>query len=362
MDLQALQSKKINRLRGIAVALCMLSSFSCKKRHYSDRLASQSDTHSDIEFCKAPADSKALWNEERVQSEIQNLIDTGRYKESGLSAYAETYKAMTAQRDIERCRPTGALAPHTPWAGRVNDALADVMTKGYVMTQRACLGTFEAGKAQVPHIGIHMCEMSHRANKQKWTALELSMASTAVYLTSVMGIAISALPHTDALWKGTPHQSRDDRIAALRVSFKPTFDAFNEFLSNNLHTVAQVLLREKRVDCHIFELAARAVGLTTAPAQIFKDIRDETFRLGLELAKTWPTGLHPMTAGEEFWKPDKIFPPFVETPPALKQLYDHGNKTVELLKNPLLKVFKGQDTTHYLSEQGLVCEIPDALK
>lgn len=331
---------------------------SCKKRHYSERLSSKTDTDALLDFCMAVENVSPLWNAARVQNEIQKLIDTENFKESGLSAYAETYKAMTAQRDLARCQTNGALAPTTPHAGRINSVLADLMSKGFVLSQAACIETFRNSAVKVPNIGAHLCEISYRASKEHWTALELSMGSTAVYLTSVMGIAVSALPHIDSLWETTRHNSLEKRIAALQQSFKPTFDSFNEFLSDNLHTVAQVLLREKRIDCRIFEIAARALGTTKAPTQIFKDIRDETFRLGLDLAKQWPLGLHPMTAGEAYWKVDKVFGPFAKEPQSLRALYEHGNKTVEILKNPLLRIFRGKDTTGFLLEQGLSCEQP----
>lgn len=337
--------------------LMSLALFGCKKRHYSDQLASRPTASEALDFCTAKTENSPLWSADKVQLEIQKLIDTGNFKESGLSAYAETYKAMTAERDSERCKPDGALTPHSPQSGRVNSVLADIMSKGLILSQEVCIQTFQDSAVRVPNIGSQLCEINYRAVKERWTALELSMASTAVYLTSVMGIAVSALPHIDALWLDTPHDSLEQRISALKVSFKPTFDSFNVFLSDNLHTVAQVLLREKRIECRIFELAARAVGLTKAPKQLFKEIRDETFQHGLELSRTWPKGLHPFTAGEPYWNVEKIFESFAAEPVALRALYDHGSETVELLKNPLLKIFKGKETTQYLTEQGLVCEL-----
>ena len=342
----------------VLLALCIsMPIASCRKRHYSEQLDT-TDTKNDIlNFCESKQGQSPLWSAEQVQSELEKLINIGNFKSSGLSAYAETYKVMTAQRDAERCKPAGVLAPRTPQAGQINSVLADLMTRGFVGSQKACLENFLDPEVRIPNIGAQLCEISHRATKERWTALELSMASTAIYLTSVMGIAVSALPHIDALWLDTPHDSLEKRISALQVSFKPTFDSFNAFLSGNLHTVAQVLLKEKRIDCRIFELAARAVGLTKAPEQIFRDIRDVTFRLGLELSRSWPKGLHPITAGEQFWNVEKIFGAFAKTPDALEALHEHGDKTLEVLKNPLLKIFKGQDTTHYLSEQGLSCEL-----
>ncbi len=348
---------KISFFIGVFVIALISTSSSCKKRNYSEQLDAAHRPREPLDFCDSSETLSPLWSAEKVQLELQKLIDTGNFKSSGLSAYAETYKAMTALRDTERCKPNGALAPRNPQAGRINSALADLMTQGFVSSQKACLESFNNSKIQIPNIGAHMCEVSHRAVNERWTALELSMASTAIYLTSVMGIAVSALPHIDALWHETSHDSLEKRISALQVSFKPTFDSFNVFLSDNLHTVAQVLLKEKRIDCRIFEFVARAVGLTKAPEQIFKEIRDETFQLGLELSKTWPKGLHPLTAGEQYWRVDKIFGEFAKTPEALQALHEHGNNTLDVLKNPLLKIFKGKDTIHYLSEQGLSCEI-----
>ncbi|MEY2987886.1 MAG: hypothetical protein RJB13_1407 [Pseudomonadota bacterium] len=346
------------KIPGEKLVLCiLLTLMSCKKRHYSDQLNSQPKVSAELDFCTEQSEQSPLWSAEKVQLELQKLIDTGNFKKSGLSAYAETYKAMTAERDAERCKPGGALAPHSPQSGRVNSVLADLMSKGLVLSQTKCIQTFQDSSVRVPNIGSQLCEINYRAVNERWTALELSMASTAVYLTSVMGIAISTLPHIDALWLDTPHDSLEKRISALKVSFKPTFDSFNVFLSDNLHTVAQVLLKEKRIECSIFELAARAVGLSKAPKQLFKEIRDKTFQLGLELSRTWPKGLHPLTAGEPYWNVEKVFERFATEPPVLRALYDHGNQTVDLLKNPLLKIFKGKDTTQYVTEQGFACDL-----
>lgn len=210
------------------------------------------------------------------------------------------------------------------------------MTKGFVLSQSACLTSLASSKTKIPDIGAQLCALSKQALADRWTALELAMGSKALYLSSLMGISLSALPHVDALWENTPHRNREQRIEAMQ-EFKPTYDAFNLFLSKNLHTVARVLLKEKR-----------------APEHIFKEIRDVTFELGLELSRTWPMGLHPLTAGEPTWNVERQFGSFAKEPNALGKLREHGARSVKILKHPLLKVFDGKDAATF---EGLTCEM-----
>lgn len=308
------------------------------------------------EFCSAVDSDRILWNASRVQKEIQHLINEQGYKASGLSAYAEAYLAMTHERDVARCASQGPMVPRSALSRKLNDALADLMTKGLVESQRACLRQIQGQSGSVPSIGSQMCEISQKALSEKWSTLELSMASTAVYLTSLMGIALSALPHVDSLWVDTPYAKLEERVRAMN-EFRETYDAFNLFLSDNLHTVANVLLREKRIDCGLFVTAARAAQITRAPALLFKEVRDKTFDLGLQLSRTWPRGLHPLTAGEPSWNVNRVFTAFVREPDALVKLREHGSSAISVLKNPLLKVFKGQDAATYVTFEGLTCSV-----
>lgn len=308
------------------------------------------------DFCSASDANTDIWNAPRVQKEISHLIEEKNFKSSGLSTYAEAYLAMTQARDKARCAPQDPMYPKSPLARRLNDALADIMTKGFVDGQRACLQFLLGERVVVPETGKQLCAANQQALNERWSALEFAMASTGIYLTSVMGLALSALPHVDALWAETPHTTLDTRLKAME-EFRSTYDAFNLFLSNNLHTVAQVLLKEKRVNCEIFAVAARSIELTRAPTLLFQEIRNDTFKLGLQLAKQWPRGLHPFTAGLKTWETKKEFGAFAKEPDALISLRAHSQKAVGQLKNPLLKIFNGNDIATYISFEGLTCPV-----
>lgn len=353
-----------SQLKGLLPTLTLLlistASFGCKSGLFTQSTETQDSqgikTETIAAFCGASESDPNIWSAVRVQNEISKLIGEPGYKQSGLATYAEAYLAMTAQRDTVRCGEKGPMVPKSELARRLNDALADMMTKGLVLSQRACLRSLSQPETPIPEIGRQMCDFSKQALAERWSALELAMGSTAIYLTSLMGISVSALPHAESLWSDTPYKTLEQRTAAL-VEFRPTYDAFNLFLSNNLHTVARVLIKEKRIDCKLFEAAARAAQVTRAPALVFKEIRDTTFELGAELAKTWPKGLHPLTAGEKSWNVERVFGSFAKFPPALEALQEHGRKSSQLLRNPLLKAFNGQDAATYVTFEGLTCEV-----
>ncbi|NBX16264.1 MAG: hypothetical protein EBR09_02750 [Proteobacteria bacterium] len=349
------------KLSLIAVTLPqILTVLSCKPRDFNaaELQSATPKPDAEIHFCNAKDAQTLLWNAERVQLEIQKLINEQGHKSSGLSVYAEVYLAMTRARDTARCDSKNSMFPRTELNQKLNDALADEMTKGLVAGQRACLFSFANPQKTIPAIGRQLCQLNRAALNEKWSALELAMGSTAVYLTSIMGLSLSALPHADVLWLKTPYQSLESRLEYIRNEFKPVYDAFNVFLSNNLHTVADVLVRENRVGCNLFRPAAKFAEITGAPAAIFGNIRDKTFEFGLELSKTWPRGLHPFTAGEPAWNVEKTFAAFAKEPDALKGLQEHTLRSAALLSQPMFKAFKNKDASTYISGAGLTCPIP----
>lgn len=350
------------RVRDVLIPImAATATAACKQRDFNStaqQTSVQMHTATMVSFCEPPTTQKILWDAPRLQQEISNLLTESGYKSSGLSVYAEVYLAMTKQRDTARCDPTQKMYPQTELNRRLNDALADLMTKGLVTSQRVCLKSFANPGLVVPTIGQQLCELGHEALDKRWSALEFTMASTAQYLTSIMGIALSALPHADILWRDTPYITLQGRIGYMKKEFRPVFDAFNLFLSDNLHTVADVLMKENRVDCSLLKHVVAAAEATRAPTLIFKNIRDKTFELGLDLATAWSRGLHPFTAGESAWNPERPFGSFVKEPPALDQLRRHARDSVGLLKNPLMKLFKNKDAATYISGQGLTCPVP----
>lgn len=341
-------------------AVCALSALGCKTRDFNSSAKEQSSSNLaqlQINFCGAISGQSPLWTAEQVQQEIQNLINEQGHKSSGLSVYPEVYLAMTRQRDSARCDPKNKMYPTFELNRKLNDALADTMTKGLVAGQRACLFSFANPNTTIPTIGQQLCALNREALDKQWSSFELAMGSTALYLTSIMGLALSSLPHADVLWISTPYQSVQSRVAYMKRDFRPVYDAFNLFLSNNLHTVADVLLKENRIGCTLFKTAAQVVEITRAPTLLFQGIRDKTFELGVELALAWPRGLHPFTAGEATWNVTRTFGVFAKEPEALVGLRAHAQDSVKLFKNPLFKAFKNTDATTYVSGQGLTCPI-----
>jgi hypothetical protein len=338
----------------------ILTALSCKPRDFN--LAEvQSATNKpfpQINFCNPPDEKPTLLNAAQVQQEIQKLIEEKGHKSSGLSVYAEVYLAMTRQRDSARCDPKSNMFPRTELNQKLNDALADSMTKGLIAGQRACLFSFANPQNSLPTIGHQLCELNRDALNEHWSALELALGSTAVYLTSIMGLSLSALPHADVLWLNTPYQTLESRLGYMKTEFKPVYDAFNLFLSDNLHTVADVLVKENRVSCKLLKPASKVVEITRAPAAVFGKIRDKTFELGIELAKSWPRSLHPYTAGESTWNVEKTFGAFAKEPAALSGLREHTRNTITLFTHPLFKIFKNKDASTYISGTGLTCPVP----
>ncbi len=328
---------------------------SCKS--HSSETEDSTSLHSSLEisqssqvfdFCKSTIHSNVMWSPVQVQTEIGSLLDFEGFRKSPLSAYAEVYLEMTKARDASRCQKGEKLYLNDIWQRNLNNALADLMTRSFVEGQRACFADIKGMKNSIPVAGKVLCEMSKQANMENWTSLEVAMASTAIYLTDILGQAISALPYIDNLWVNTEFISIDQRISALQ-RFKPTFDAFNEFLSNHLQLVADVLIRSGRVNCQLFSKAAGVAEDVPIPEIVFKVTRDKTFELGIQLAKDLRGMNHPLAAKSGFWQPESFMDDSSQIKiPGYERLRNHARNMVNVFNNPLLKVFSSQGASQYI--------------
>ena len=343
----------------IFVIACVINFMSCKS-HSSETLDStslQSSRQSSLEisqssqvldFCNSPIHSDIICSQARVQTEIGSLLDIQDYKKSALSAYAEVYLEMTKARDASRCQKGEKLYSNDIWQRQLNNALADLMTRSFVEGQQACFADIQGMKKSIPVAAKFLCEMSKQADMENWTSLEVAMASTAIYLTDILGQALSALPYIDNLWINTEFISIDQRISALQ-KFKPTYDAFNEFLSDHLQLVADVLIRSGRVNCQLFSKAAGVAEDVPIPEIVFKVAREKTFELGLQLAKDLKGMNHTLAAKSGFWQPESFMDDSSQAKiPGYERLRNHARNMVKVFNNPLLKVFSSQGASQYI--------------
>lgn len=240
--------------------------------------------------CAAKNNSAGLWSKDDVQSKIGALIQSPAMLCSPRSSYAVAYLAMTAERDAARCDPEDSMAmfPQTPQATILNDALSDIMTRYFVAIAE---GT--APGADVDGIWADLYKDGEAGN---FNALHIAMASTAIYLTSHMGLALSALPHAEDLWEGTQFATIKERVEYLESDFKPTYDAFNQFLANHIETVGRALKNAGMVGGQTCEITAVLVGAGSGPLTLlFEGIRTRTFELGMKVALDMDIGTHPLT-------------------------------------------------------------------
>lgn len=235
-----------------------------------------------------------LWSAATVQREIANATAQSGLRCSPQVAYLAVYARMTAARDAARCTPGDPMKPTDPLDARLNDALSDAMTRNYLDVVRRC-GAGTSGALPDPaDPGGLWCEMHRAALRDNRDAVRVATGSTGLYLSGHLALAVSLLPHLDAVWVGTGYATPAARIERLRA-FKPTFDAFNEFLARNLYTVATALGDAGLLRGSAFSVAA-ALGERVFPSALaFGRIRDIAWSRGLGLAQAIPRGQHPWT-------------------------------------------------------------------
>ncbi len=268
-----------------------------------DGLPSVEETTSPRPFCglAQPATPWArgayhttLWGATTVQREIgATLVATG-LRCSPQGAYLAVYARMTAARDAGRCAAGDPLRPVDPLDVRLNDALSDLMTRNYLDIARRCASGTGGGLPDPADPGGLWCELHRDALRDNSDAVRIATGSTGLYLSSHLALAVSTLPHLDALWIGTPYGSLRSRIARLQA-FKPTYDAFNALLARNLDTVADALGESGLLRGSSFGVAAGLAERLFPSALAFGRIRDIAWSRGLNLALAIPRGRHPWT-------------------------------------------------------------------
>lgn len=235
-----------------------------------------------------------VWSAATVQREIRaTLLATG-LRCSPQGAYLTVYARMTAARDAGRCAAGDPLRPVDALDVRLNDALSDVMTRNYLDIARRCASGSGGPLPDPADPGGLWCEMHREALRDNRDAVRIATGSTGLYLSSHLALAVSALPHLDALWLGTPYTSLRARLDRMQA-FKPTYDAFNAFLARNLDTVADALGQGGLLRGPSFGVAAGLAERLFPSALAFGRIRDVAWARGLNLALAIPRGRHPWT-------------------------------------------------------------------
>ena len=250
----------------------IFSLVSCKSQPSTVAFESSTQESKDSQipdFCTSTSESKQMWNAERIQSEIHALLDIDGYRQSAISAYSEVYLEMTKARDDSRCRKGEKLYSNDVWQRNMNSVLADIMTRTYIAEERVCYSEIIGESVSPTVVSSYLCDITKQALAENWTPLEVAMASTAVYLSDILGQSLSALPYIDSLWVDTNFKTLDQRISAIQ-KFKPTYDAFNEFLAGSLKLVADVLIDRGRVHCRLFSTAADLAEDISIPDFFFK--------------------------------------------------------------------------------------------
>lgn len=230
-----------------------------------------------------------IWSAADVQFSVRDYYTTSEARCKPHAAYAVAYAAMTKKRDVERCASSGPMKPPAGLPTELNDALADLMSRYFVNIVN---GT--AGGADVDGVWAALRSDALGGFFGDWNSLQYAMASTAIYLTTHMGLALSALPHSAELWQGTAYTTVPARAEAMRTLYKDAYDGFNGFLADNVNIIGEALWETRLVSSKNINIAA-----TLAPngvvAQTFEEIRTKTFNLAIRVAEEIPLGQHPLT-------------------------------------------------------------------
>jgi hypothetical protein len=263
-----------------------------------------------VDFCTASGNSKpsagntaVLWNAARVQSEIKGLAESPEIQGNPWSAYPVVYQRMTAARDRERC--TGVLKPTNPTDRAINDMLADLMTRSYVLQTKTC------AMAKAPQTSDQgFCALMLRIKADNYDALSAAMASTAIYLSTNIALSLRAIIMTDQAWHQSQEAGTMDPNPALRLRarmeamrrYKANFDTFNGFLADNLATVATALAEAKLVKGSALGFFSELAKYLHFKSCSFRKIRDQAFTTALEDSRELGGRQHPMLvpAGASF--------------------------------------------------------------
>jgi len=314
----------------------------------------------------------SYWSASEVQRQILAQLKSEPFGCTPHSAYLAAYARMTKDRDKARCdaSPTNAMHPSDPLDARLNDALADMMTRNYLQIANACVSNKEVSRgadvrsSRTQALQGAFCDLHVRANQENWNTLRVAMGSTAYYLSTHLAVALSALAHTDDLWVGTDFDTVPKRVERMRApSFKKVYDAFNGFLGNSLTTVGQALEDAGLMrNADRLKAASKLAELGSPAGVVFGNRRDVAYKLGLAIAELVPLRSHPWTqegADGRMHMRENIVqaPAFPVTKPGASALQQHlddvaaeGAKLAAALANPFMQAF-GNDTVTTLDAE-----------
>ena len=225
----------------------------------------------------------SIWSAKEVQQFI--LDEANNLKCTPNSAYIFAYKRMTKAR-IKRCGNDLDMTPNNFQNEIFNDALSDLMSRYFVNTWSVCNRHDSHSFPTGADIGNMWCNLAKQSHNHNLNSIHVAMASTAIYLTTHMGLAVSALVQADNLW-GQLHvyDTLEKRASFLARNYRPLYDGFNSFLSEHLNTVKRHcdfgLTRGKAFS--LMATIASEVDDFNSIDYIFDKIRSKTFDLGLRL-------------------------------------------------------------------------------
>lgn len=257
--------------------------------------------------------SQVFWSADQVQAAIAAVTNLPFYRrQPNLSAYLRVYQAMTARRDHERIRDNGRLRPESLFNERLNDGLADLMTKNYLRQMFAFASQNEKVGDQLARAELNevlyyqtspLFVFMQDARGGKYDAGAVVLDSTYYYLSTNIAFAISALPHWDQLWGDRPERTLDERIATLE-RYAADFRKFDMFLVDNTATVIDVLTGMG--DTLGYVLAVPAVSAFSPLAYLpISLVRARAFSTGIELARRFTKNQHPYLMQTQWWpRPD----------------------------------------------------------
>lgn len=238
--------------------------------------------------------SESIWSANDVQQFIEDVGNN--LKCTPNAAYTFAYKRMTKERDKARCG--GNLSPKSFTNEIFNDALSDLMSRYYVNTWAVCNDDNNNNLPTGADLGNMWCNLANDSYQHNYNSIHVAMASTSIYLTTHMGLAVSALVQADNLWEEYSAYEVDTlekRVDILMNEYEPLYDGFNVFLSEHLGTVEFALHDFGLTSGKIFHIASIIAEKANTPVGlVFEKIRTKTFQLGLQLGIEIPRQNHPL--------------------------------------------------------------------
>lgn len=276
-----------------------------------------------------------FWSPEKVQHEITTRLNTPEFKGSPHAAYLAVYRQMTDARDKARNNPNSPMYPQNLLDKKLNDALSDIMTRAYLSNVDKAVGNPYPSNPSLYDLGGNFKNLHDTAQKNNWDAVRIALGSTGLYLSQHLALSLSTLPHIDSLWKNTPYQTIPERIERLK-SFRPTYNAFNKFLEENLETVVTALQKENLIHGSRLHLAVQALKNKLPWRDFFGNVRDNAFNAGIKIALHANKETHPWLSHS---KPAAPHPELLQE---LNKLNAYSNHLCKLLTLPVIGLFEGK--------------------